>query len=121
MEQRYFTRNFTRVELAAGARIETDQAQVPGDVANISMNGMFIRTRQQLPVDNTVRVFIYPGADEEIHVQARVLRSSEGGSALKIEKMELDSFVKLRNIISEKCDDQEVIMREVFKVVGNIT
>jgi hypothetical protein len=53
-------------------------------------------------------------------MEARVIRQSESGIGLEINKMTVESFVRLRDMIMHQAADPDVVMNEVYKVVSCI-
>lgn len=110
------TRKFSRVQFNVNATVRTANRQFSGRVENLSMNGMFVVTPQRLPVDEAVDiVIVLAGSDPEISVDfiGRVSRITEDGIGFIFEKIDLDSYMHLKNIISYNIEDSETVQDEI--------
>lgn len=111
------TRKFSRVPFRVNATIRAAERQFNGSVENLSMNGMFLVTGERLalgdPVDITI---ILTGSDPEIAISfnGKVCRVVESGLGFNFEKIDLDSYTHLKNIISYNSDDAEKVMEEIY-------
>ena len=113
-------RNFTRVKLKADVLLKYNDSSLSGEVDYISLKGMYVRTSVLIPLKNPVDVTVnaYPYTD--IAMDARVIRQGENGVGLVIERMTVESFVRLRDMIMHQATDPDVVMNEVYKVVSCI-
>ncbi|MEI7816138.1 MAG: PilZ domain-containing protein [Desulfuromonadales bacterium] len=110
------TRKFSRVDFNVDATIKVADRQFQGAVENLSMTGMFLVTNEQLaegePVDITI---VLTGTLPEIAVNFSgiVTRITEAGVGFTFEKVDLDSYMHLKNIIAYNIDDAEKVMEEI--------
>ncbi len=113
-------RNFTRVKFKADVSMQCNGSSLTGEVDDISLKGMYIKTSMVIPMSNPVHVTLnaYPYID--IDMDARVVRQEEKGIGLEIDKMTVESFVRLRDMIMHQAPDPDVVMNEVYKVVSCI-
>ncbi len=113
-------RNFTRVKLKADVSMQYNGSSLTGEVDDISLKGMYVKTSMLVPLSKPVHVTLnaYPYTD--IGMDARVVRQSELGVGLEIDKMTVESFVRLRDMIMHQAPDPDVVMNEVYKVVSCI-
>jgi len=110
------TRKFSRVNFRIAATVSISTGQFQGEVQNLSLNGMFLATGEQLPVGATAKIDIsLSGIDPEISVQvaAAVSRVTENGIAFTFDKTDLDSYTHLKNIVSYNTDDADQIIEEM--------
>lgn len=107
------TRKFTRVELSALATIEYNDQTIPGELLEISLRGLFIKTGVKIPVDQKVHVRARY-LRKEFHFPATVIYEKEQGVGLKIDEIDLPSFFQLRELIASKIDDPDAMIRETF-------
>ncbi|GAC1471124.1 MAG: hypothetical protein PVSMB11_06890 [Desulfuromonadaceae bacterium] len=110
------TRKFSRVHFKVGATIRIADLQFQGAVENLSMAGMFLVTNEQLAEGEAVDItIVLTGALPEIAVNFNgiVTRIAEDGVGLTFEKMDLDSYMHLKNIIAYNIDDAEKVMEEI--------
>ena len=110
-------RNFTRVKQKADVSLEYNGSSLSGEVDDISLKGMYVRTSTTVPLREPVHVTLnaYPYTD--ISMDARVVRQGENAVGLELSKMTVESFVRLRDMIMHQATDPDVVMNEVYKVV----
>jgi hypothetical protein len=111
------TRQFTRVRFKVSATIKTAGRLFHGDVENLSMRGMFLGTDERLPVGEQAEITIALCAtspEVSITLNGKVCRLGEGGLGFAFEKIDLDSYTHLKNIIAYNIDDPEKVMEEIY-------
>lgn len=111
------TRKFSRVSFRVAARIQAGERHFSGDVENLSMSGMFLVTDERLQLHDPVSItIILTGTDPEISVgfDGRVSRIIDNGMAFTFEKIDLDSYTHLKNIVAYNIDDAEKVMEEIY-------
>ena len=113
-------RDFTRVNFSGDASIKYNNNVVLGNIENISLQGFFIKTKHKLPLHEPLEVTILHSHNPLIYMSASVVRSDEEGFGMKIRDLDVNSFVCLRDVISQKCNDQNVIMNETYKMLSCI-
>ena len=116
MENRYFT----RVEFKKTASIEHGGQLFSGDIQNICLQGLFIKTKQSFPLHTPLQVNVVCSPDYSFQLNTNVVRCESSGVGLQIKRMDVNSFVQLRNIIVTQCNDHGRIMRETYKVTNCI-
>jgi hypothetical protein len=110
------TRKFSRVHFNVGATIKVADRQFQGAVENLSMTGTFLVTNERLAEGESVDIaIVLTGTLPEISVNFTgvVTRITEDGVGLTFEKMDLDSYMHLKNIIAYNIDDAEKVMEEI--------
>ena len=110
------TRKFSRVQFNIGATIKIADRQFQGAVENLSMTGMFMVTNEQLSEGETAEItIVLTGTMPEIAVNfiGVATRITEDGVGFTFEKMDLDSYMHLKNIIAYNIDDAEKVMEEI--------
>jgi hypothetical protein len=110
------TRKFSRVHFNVGAIVKVADRQFQGAVENLSMTGMFLVTNEQLAEGESVDIaIVLTGTLPEISVNFTgvVTRIAEDGVGFTFEKMDLDSYMHLKNIIAYNIDDAEKVMEEI--------
>lgn len=110
------TRRFSRVRFNVEAVIRFGERQFRGGVENLSMTGMFLVTDERLSDGESVDItIVLAGTSPPISVNfiGRVSRIDGNGMAFSFEKMDLDSYMHLKNIISYNVDDSEKVMDEI--------
>lgn len=114
------TRKFSRVKFRVSATIKTAERQFQGNVENLSMNGMFLITGERLAAGEPVEITILlTGSDPEISVcfNGRACRATENGLGFAFEKIELDSYTHLKNIITYNVKDSEKVLEEIYNAI----
>jgi hypothetical protein len=111
-------RNKSRVVFHVNASLEYDGKTVNGDVENLSTNGMFMNTSENIPVDTAVEISIYlSGTTSELSLKINgvVSRKEADGVAVIFKEIEFDSFIHLKNIIDFNNMDNSSAMKEYEK------
>lgn len=111
------TRQFSRVNFRVAATIKTAERQFHGDVENLSMRGMFLETDERLAVGDMVEItIILNGTSPELSItfDGKVCRVADDGLGFSFEKIDLDSYTHLKNIIAYNIDDAEKVMDEIY-------
>lgn len=111
------TRKFSRVPFQVSATAVSEGRSFKGSVKNLSMNGMLLDCTDHLPEGTLADITIQlEGTDPEISVSflGRVSRVTDEGTGFHFEKIDLDSYTHLRNIISYNIADAEKVMEEIF-------
>lgn len=110
------TRQFSRIRFHVDAVITAGDRKFSGAVENLSMNGMFLVTDERLmggePVDITITL---TGSTPPISVSfsGHASRITEDGIGFQFEKIDLDSYSHLKNIITYNSEDAEAIIDEI--------
>jgi len=113
-------RNFTRVSFTSGASIKYHEQIFWGNVENVSLQGFFIKTKHDLPFNDPLEVTIYQSPNSSIYLNASVVRTCQDGLGMKINGVDVNSFVRLRDVVSEYCNDQTLLMNETYKMANCI-
>lgn len=85
-----------------------------GDIENLSLQGLFFKTDQLVPVNSLVKIST---PYSQISLNANVVRHDINGMGLKIIDIKLASFISLKQIISEQFDDKETYLQETNNIV----
>lgn len=110
------TRKFSRVRFNVEATIKVGERRFQGGVENLSMTGMFLVTEERLSEGETADItIILTGTEPPISVNfnGRVSRIAGEGMGFIFEKIDLDSYMHLKNIIAYNIDDAEKVMEEI--------
>ena len=113
-------RNFTRVNFSAAASIRYNDQVIVGDIENLSLQGMFIKTSHAIPLNTPLDVTVHPDSKASFNLQASAVRCNGTGLGMQIREMDVMSFVHIRNAVALHCNDHDEVMRETYKVVGCI-
>lgn len=110
------TRKFSRVQFNVEATIRNADRQFQGAVENLSMAGMFLVTNERLAEGEAVDItIVLLGTLPEIIVNFNgiVTRTADDGVGFTFDKMDIDSYMHLKNIIAYNIDDAEKVMEEI--------
>lgn len=116
-------RKLSRVNFNIRALLSYKGLNFEGDVENLSLSGIFIRTGNKLDIglNETMDIKINmlgSSSDLNINLKGIVVRNDEKGIGLKFEKVDLDSFIHLKNIIAYNFGDEDRIMDEFFNFIS---
>ncbi|HIJ94539.1 MAG TPA: PilZ domain-containing protein [Desulfuromonadales bacterium] len=109
-------RMFSRVKFNVNATITAGTQQFQGTVENLSMTGMLLNSPERLAEGERVEITIaLTGTLPEITISfsGNVSRTLEDGLAFTFDKIDLDSYMHLKNIIAYNSDDAEKVMDEI--------
>jgi len=109
-------RNFTRVDYSGGASLTYNDNVVWGNIESLSLQGFYIKTSHVLPLNVPLEVIIHHSLFSSIHMHASAIYYEKTGVGIKINEIDVNSFVKLRDVILSKCLDQYLMMSETFKM-----
>lgn len=110
-------RKFSRVPFHVVATVTAGSRSFQGAVENLSMNGLLVRTTERLPEGEAVEIVItLAGTDPEVRVafNGRAARLTEDGIGFHFEKVDLDSYTHLKNIIAYNLADPDKVIEEIF-------
>ncbi len=115
-------RHFSRVDYHVHAVITCDGDIIEADVENLSLKGMLVRSERQLPLGKRAGITISLSSVSPpivIRLQGEVVRSQNRELGFNFERIELDSFVHLRNIVSICKGDADSVMDEFIDFVAH--
>jgi hypothetical protein len=110
-------RKFSRVAFHVVATVTAGSRSFQGAVSDLSMNGLFLETSERLPEGDAVEIMIaLAGTEPELRVafSGRVARLTETGIGFHFEKVDLDSYTHLKNIIAYNMADPDKVMEEIY-------
>lgn len=110
------TRKFSRVFFNVEATIRSAERRFQGVVENLSMTGMFLVTGERLAEGEEVEItMVLTGSLPEIKINfsGKVARIVENGMAFVFDKIDLDSYMHLKNIVAYNIDDSDKVMEEI--------
>lgn len=113
-------RHFSRVDYHVHAEVTIDGATFPVDVENLSLRGMLARSERELPYGSLAGITIsLPDVSPpiKIHLDAKVVRREGDEVGFAFERIELESFTHLRNIVSIYRGDADSVMDELAHFV----
>lgn len=83
----------------------------------MSMTGMLLVTEERLPEGEPVEIKVVLTGTEpplSLDFNGRVSRIIENGMGITFEKIDLDSYIHLKNIVSYNTDDPEKVQDEIW-------
>lgn len=115
-------RELTRVAFDIEAIIKYQERTFSGKVGNISLKGMFIQTKEKIKLNDTIEITIHLAgqtSDLEINLNGTVVRIIDEGVGIQFQKVDLDSFIHLRNIVAYNSGDEDKVMDEFFSFINH--
>jgi hypothetical protein len=111
---------FSRVKFRIAATVTAAGSSISSEVEDLSMNGMFMVTAEQLqlgePVDITI-ILSETSPDIHICISGKVSRIAENGIGFTFERLDIDSYTHLKNILSYNIDDADRIIDEIHHAI----
>ena len=110
-------RKLSRIDFYVEAVFSYQGLEHKARVKNLSLKGALIETNEKLDIGINEKLDIVLSVKGlsstlEIHAKGIVVRKEEASFGLKLENMDLDSFIHLRNIIAYNSGDYDKIMEE---------
>lgn len=87
-------------------------ALIKGEVENLSLKGLFIKTDQKIDVNEQVEISIYfHGAESDLSfsLQATVIRVAENGLGFNFQKIDVDSLALEKKGPTAKPEDPSLL------------
>jgi hypothetical protein len=110
----------TRIPFNIESIIRFNDRPIQGTVLNISLKGMFIDIPEALPDKALVGVEIRmdsSGSQKTLLLPGLVIRSESLGTAIMLMKLDLDSYIVVRNLMMDRSINPEVIMDEFCRFI----
>lgn len=102
-----------RVIFHVSASLDFDGRTVNGNVENLSIGGMLVNTADEVPESAEAEVTVYlSGSSSELslNMTCEVIRREPHGIAVRFSKIDIDSYIHLKNIIAfNKLDEYRII------------
>jgi hypothetical protein len=98
-------RRFTRLSLQTKVFIKSKNRSFAGSSLNLSIHGLFVQTRETIPVGEPVEVdLMIPCASRCQHMKIRgvVTRVEHSGIALEFERLDPEIFQCLKNVLNKR-------------------
>lgn len=118
-------RRFSRVDFNLKAYVYCRNLSIKGEVENLSLKGMFVKTGEKLQPGDVVESTIYLTGttnplDISVNIKGAVVRTEENGLVLQFKEMDLDSFSRLKNIIAYNNGNADKVMDEFLNAVEKV-
>ncbi|RNC68153.1 MAG: PilZ domain-containing protein [Desulfuromonadales bacterium] len=110
-------RKFERVDLRTEAVICHRGVTFKGEVENLSLKGLFVRTDKKVPLNEQVDVsmFFYGSASElSFSLEASVVRATDEGIGLNFRKIDIDSLVGSDMTVTSSGSDRKHVIEEFY-------
>ncbi|PJC70892.1 MAG: hypothetical protein CO017_02985, partial [Zetaproteobacteria bacterium CG_4_8_14_3_um_filter_59_5] len=113
-------RDFTRVQFSTRAEVDVNGHTVPGDISDISMNGIYLRSSLAVSLNDACEVRVYLGETEPlvIHAQGLVARCDDDGFAVHFTGLYCESYDHLKQIILLNAASKESAEQELVDHLG---
>jgi hypothetical protein len=98
-------RRFTRLPLQSKVVITSKNRTFSASSLNLSIHGMFVQTREAIPVGETVEIdLLIPNVSCSPYMKLRavVTRAEHSGIALEFERLDPETFQCLKNILFKR-------------------
>ncbi len=112
-------RKKTRVNFDTQVIIKTDTSEVneTGDLKNLSLKGMFVKSKKKLPKDSTCQTeIILSGSSSNLRLKitGTVIHNTDDGFGIRFDAMDTDSYFHLKNIIMYNSPEPASILKDMF-------
>ncbi|MBT1073708.1 PilZ domain-containing protein [Geobacter grbiciae] len=114
-------RKFERVDLRTEAVVRHRDLTFRGEVENLSLKGLFVRTDQKIPLHEKVDVaMFFQGSSSELSfsLEANVVRATDQGIGLNFRKIDIDSLVR-SDVLSSAGGDRRQVIEEFYGYAEN--
>ncbi len=108
-------RMLSRVDFEVAARIIHNGAEIPCEVRNLSLSGIYFAKGPDLPMNTALEVRLELSSQHSemgVTVKGTVVRKDPDGFAVQLRDLELDSFIFLRNIMVYNSGNSDLIDKE---------
>jgi len=105
-------RKFSRTNCSYGASIRYGGRVAMGKTDNLSIHGMYLKTKYDIPLNTHVNVTVYHSIQSPVNISGRVVRKEANGVGLEISNLNVKSFVQLRDIIAENGEARGKVLQE---------
>ncbi|MBT0665169.1 PilZ domain-containing protein [Geobacter pelophilus] len=101
-------RQFSRMDFNAKVLVSYEGSSFTGTVENLSLKGLFVKTDQKVPLDETVGIvlsFAGSNGNLSLSLEGKVVRVSEDGIGLNFKKISVD-FLEQTLGNSSECTEE---------------
>jgi hypothetical protein len=115
-------RELIRVPFQIDATLLYQDLTIKGKIENLSLKGMFILIEGLFKLQDSVQIKIHLAGESsnlDINVTGIVVRKNEKGIGVQFEKVDLDSFIHLRNIVAYNSGDEDKVMDEFCNFINH--
>jgi len=113
-------RQQTRVHFSTHVLFKTPERtfSAPADCRDISMNGIFVRTPERLPIGSTCRLDVALSGSSsrlELHLGGVISRHADDGMGIHFTDYDLDSYIHLKNLVRLNAPDSDSVEDEILR------
>ncbi|MGE5605189.1 MAG: PilZ domain-containing protein [Bacteroidota bacterium] len=114
-------RKFSRVDFKKEVEIFVNSEKYLGEIENLSLKGAYLKTTHPLQLDDKIEIIIHltVNTDFDVNLKGKVIRLTNDGAGIIFDRIDLDSFSHLRNIIAYNFGDDDLVMEEFFNSINN--
>ncbi|HBF36907.1 MAG TPA: PilZ domain-containing protein [Firmicutes bacterium] len=115
-------RELIRVPFQIDATILHQDQTYQGKIDNLSLKGMFIQTDGHFKLRDMIQITVHlagESSDLGIKLSGIIVRINEQGIGVQFEKVDLDSFIHLRNIVAYNSGDEDKVMDEFCNFINH--
>ncbi|MBN1848812.1 MAG: PilZ domain-containing protein [Deltaproteobacteria bacterium] len=111
-------RKQTRVQFETEVILKSEKSEIRSNVnsKDISLKGMYVRTREKMPVGTycDIRIILTGSTDNLfISLKGRIIRQDAFGLGIHFDSVDLDSFQHLKNLLMYNAPDPDAIEKEI--------
>jgi len=107
-------RFFTRVNCSVRTSILYGDNVINCDTKTLSLRGMFLITDQHIPLNSAINVTVYHSSQSTFNFTAKVVSTEPDGVCIKINRLSINSFAQLRDIIIEQSNNNVKVIKETL-------
>lgn len=107
-----------RISYKADVIIETSDTIIRGQTMNISLRGLYVKTKKRLPPNTpcTLRIKLEDGQSAAyLSFEGVVIRVDDKGMGIRFISIKPESFFHLRNILYYYLGNEELVDKELMK------
>jgi hypothetical protein len=111
-------RNFDRIPFQTKAIVRSKDATVIGIVENLSLDGIFLKSPEKLPLNRIVKIeVLITGTSSQLSIllDGKIMRHENVGMAIQFRDIDMDTFFHLKNIIAYNTNQLGTLEEEFQK------
>lgn len=113
-------RKFSRVDFKKEVEIFVNGVKYLGEIENLSLKGAYLKTSHPLQINDLIEIVIHltVNTDFDVNLKGKVIRLTSDGAGIIFDRIDIDSFSHLRNIIAYNFGDDDLVMEEFFNSIN---
>jgi len=120
------SRRFTRIPYQSEVLMNANGHWFRGLSENLSLYGIYIKSSENLDINSIVELTISLPVSEEnsdddsyIDVKSVVVRRDNDGIGCEFRQVDVDAFLNLKNVISSKSENKNLVMEEFYSYLSH--